>query len=198
MNAKSPHILFGSLIDYQENRLHCAEREETFAHLSDCADCASQLARVERTISLMRGDVLEDAPAHTIARAKTLLPQHYNTAPSKLQRVLAALRFDSHQMEPAFGVRAEQAASRQLIFSAENHNVDLRITPEGEVWKVSGQVLGACSGGQVELCSATFAAEASLNDLCEFTFSPVPSGLYTLTLRMSHLEVTATDLQLGA
>jgi hypothetical protein len=102
--------------------------------------------------------------------------------PSLLRRVVAALSFDSMQPGLAYGVRSGQAAARQMLYSAGDNDLDLRVQPVGDAWVVSGQVLGACTGGRVELKGTDAEVSAVLNELCEFTLPGVAAGDYTLRL----------------
>ena len=91
------------------------------------------------------------------------------------------------------------AASRQLIFSAGEVDVDLRLAPAAEGWAVSGQVLGECAGGWAELGGAdtgSDATRAELNELCEFALPTMPAGNYTLRLGLGDtlVEIPGLDL----
>jgi hypothetical protein len=147
----------------------------------------------------MRTDTAPDAPRDVRAFAVSLFSRGENAGePSLLRRIVAALSFDStSNPAPAFGVRSGYATSRQLLYSAEENDIDLRITPEKENWIVAGQVLGeGCVGGRVELEGATERVEAGLNELCEFTLPPVSAGSYTLRLRLGNAEVEIPRLEL--
>ncbi|HEX8852479.1 MAG TPA: hypothetical protein VF754_03280, partial [Pyrinomonadaceae bacterium] len=119
-----------------------------------------------------------------------------------IKRVMAALTFDSAQLAPVFGVRSGQTAdARQLLFSAGDTDVDLRLASGGDGWTISGQILGECDGGRVEIESVADSGEAQsaradLNEMCEFTLPPVPSGSYKLRLHFNDLEVEVPELQL--
>ncbi|HYH85081.1 MAG TPA: hypothetical protein VEX60_06325, partial [Pyrinomonadaceae bacterium] len=161
---------------------------------------AAQLGRVTQ---LMRADTSEDAPRDAIFNAIGMFRARAPAvaAPSILRRIVAALTFDSNALTPAFGVRSGQSAPvRQLLFSAGDFDVDLRLASGGEGWTVSGQVLGRCEGGEVELGEAGRAARSSaaLNDLCEFTLPPVPEGSYALRLRLGDTEIEIPELDLRA
>lgn len=195
----SPHIPFRRIADLVEGRLLAGEQAQLLAHLATCPRCTSERVWVERVIGLMRTDETKDTPPSVIAHAVRLFrPRIAQPAPGLLQRVVATLRFDSAQLPLAFGVRAGQPAGRQLLFNAEQYDVDLRVKPAGEAWQVSGQVLGPCTGGQVVLQRATSMTQAMLNDLCEFTLPPVSSGRYVLILRLAVVEIEVTQLALGA
>ena len=199
MNIRSHHISFTKLTDLAENRLLVDERTSLLAHLSACSRCPAQLARVERVIGLMRTDTAEDAPREAITQAVSLFRSRPAVAePSVVRRIVAALSFDSRGMSPALGMRSGQTATRQLLYSAGENDLDLRVTPSGETWIISGQVLGQCTGGEVELGGAHHAAQTELNELCEFTLAPVPTGRYTLRLRLTGMEIEVPEIELRA
>ena len=204
MRLTSRHISFARLADLAEGRLSAEEAAGARAHLADCTNCSAQAAQLGHLAALMRADTSEDAPAELVTsvvrmfRARRAEVQQ----PGLLRRLVAALTFDSSSLRPAFGVRSGQAApARQLLFSAGDLDVDLRLAPGGEGWTVSGQVLGPCKGGEVELADAegATAARATLNELCEFTLlPPTPDGTYTLRLRLDETEIEIPELSLKA
>jgi anti-sigma factor RsiW len=196
MNRLS-HIEFATLADFSEGRLGAAESSAVQAHLSGCADCAGQAARLGAVTGLMRNDATEDAPRYARAAVAALFRARRQPAPSPLRRVLAALKFDSLQMTPALGVRSGAAAARQLLFSAGDIELHLQISPAAEKWQVTGQVLGPCAGGEVELRGAGETLSAALNELCEFTLAPLAAGVYALALRLGELELEVPELAIG-
>ena len=204
MEIDSHHIPFARLADYVEGRLGAEERAADRAHLESCRRCAGQSAELERLTALMRADTSEDAPRDVVAGAVGLFraqaARAADKAPSLLRRLLATLSFDSQQLTPAFGVRSGQAApARQLLFSAGDVDVDLRLAHGDEGWTVSGQVLGPCKGGRVSLETAGGPeVEAELNSLCEFILPHVPGGSYSLRLRTDDYEVEIPGLELRA
>jgi hypothetical protein len=202
MKIDSQHIPFAKLADLAEKRAAADERTPSMAHLSSCSMCSKQLERVEQVMGLMKTDTATDAPRDILAYAVNIFRGRENARePSLLKRIVAALSFDSNSnLAPAFGVRSGQTTSRQLLYSAEENDIDLRITPEQENWIVAGQVLGEdCVGGRIELegRSGELAA-ADLNDLCEFILPPVPAGSYTVVLRLGNVEVEIPQLEVGA
>jgi len=143
----------------------------------------------------MRTDDLEDAPGHVIARAVRLVRPR-QPAPSLVRRVLATLSFDSLQAQPVFGLRSGTPMARQLWFNAEDHDLDVRITPVNSQWAIAGQVLGPGTGGRVELRGPT-TVQTSLNELSEFTLPSVPSGCYSLRVSVGDMAIEIPDLELG-
>jgi hypothetical protein len=85
-----------------------------------------------------------------------------------------------------------------MLYSAGDNDVDVRLAQSGEKWVVSGQVLGECSGGRVELAGTDAEVSGDLNELCEFTLPAVPAGSYTLRLRFDEVEVEIPELLLRA
>lgn len=203
MNMTPQHLEFAHLVDLVEGCQPDDVRAASLAHVAACSDCAGQLSSLERVIGAMRADMTEDAPQATIARAlnifRTRAAFGMSAKPSLVRRVRAALSFDSMDLMPAFGVRSGQQTTRQLLFSAGEQELDLRVAPSGEKWVVSGQLLGTeCMDGRVELEGAAASAEATLNELCEFMLPSVPSGNYKLRLHLSDMEVEVPELELKA
>jgi anti-sigma factor RsiW len=197
MKTPTQHLPFAKLADLVEDKLPTNERADSTEHISACSRCGSELQRLGQLISAMRTDTSEDAPRDVLALAVNIFRQR-EAQPSLLRRIVAALSFDSCALAPAFGVRSGQSAARQLLFAAEDNDLDLRLLPQGEEWVIAGQVLGSsCAGGHVELQGETASAVAELNDLCEFKLSAVPSGSYRLRLRLADVEVEVQHLELG-
>lgn len=202
MSSLLSHVPFASLVDLVEGRVRGDERIQLMRHVDSCQRCRTELAQVERLIGIMRSDLSEDAPAHVIARAVRLFqPPQSQAAPNLLQRVVAALRFDSATLAPTMGVRStpdgQPAAARQLLYSTGEYDLDVRITPAGDAWIVAGQVLNPTDGGRAELQGSNSVVQAPLNDLSEFTLAPTPVGSYKLLVHLNNLIVEVIDLKVG-
>jgi hypothetical protein len=201
MKTNSQHIPFATLADLAEKQTAPDVRTESMTHLSTCGRCGNEFRRLEQLIQTMRSDLDTDAPRDLLAYAVNLFGQsRQSAAPSMLRRVIAALSFDSAtSLAPAFGVRSGSAPSRQLVYSAESNDIDLRITPQGDRWVVTGQVLGNdCAGTEITLKGETESTSVELNELCEFTLPPVLPGKYVLVLRIADLEVEIPEVELRA
>ncbi len=196
-------ISFDTLLDFAEGRLSEAERAEVAAQLQNDPTATAEVAQLQQMIALMRTDATEDAPAHMVNRAVRLLRQRRTQPgsegerqPDLLQRIRAALTFDSAS-SLAMGVRSGEAQSRQLLFSAEGLDLDVRVTPATSGFIVSGQVLGPEAPGEVLLANDAIAARAPLSELGEFALPVIPAGLYKLTLHHGNTEVVVPELELG-
>jgi hypothetical protein len=205
-------MTFEQLADLAEERIASEARKETARieatpHLATCLECTSEVQRLEKVMLLMKSDREHDAPRDLLAYAVNIFDRTSSTKePSILRRLVAVLTFDSNMnIRPAFGVRSGQAGSRQLLYSAEDHDVDVRITLQQDQWTIAGQILGAdCTGGEVtlvnlpEIDGEKRSAKAVLNELCEFSLPPVAPGSYKLLLRFATSEVEVPRFELGS
>ena len=197
MSIFSPHIPFTELAELAEEPAETSP--EARAHLSTCSECSSQLQSIRQTIGLMRSDTAEDAPAELVQSAKRIFREKVVThGPSLLRLIVASLTFDSLTNAPAFGLRSQTTAGRQLIYSTETADIDVRVSPENEQWQIGGQVLGAdCASGDVSLEGDDFSTSAQLNELCEFSFGSVPAGAYKIAIRLPDVLIETPRLELG-
>jgi hypothetical protein len=188
------HIPYVRLVDLVDGRLTSAEQLEIRQHILACAACAEQNAWLERVIGLMRTDTSEQPPAGVLASAKRLFRP---PALATRQQLMATLQFDSARAPIGLGRRAGAQAERQILFAASSYLLDLRIVPQGSLWVVSGQLLGADDGQQVELDGPSGTVQATLNHLSEFVLPPSPSGTYTIKLQLTELDITIPGLEIG-
>ena len=197
MNIFSPHIPFSELTELAEE--HAKTSPDALKHLAICSECSSQLQLLRQTIGFMRSDTAEDAPAQLIRQAKGIFREKVVAhGPSLLQVIIASLTFDSLTNAPAFGLRSQTSAGRQLIYSTETADIDVRVSPENDQFQIAGQVLGAdCPGGDVDLVGDDFSVSAELNELCEFSFGSVPAGAYKISIRLPDALIETPRLELG-
>lgn len=197
MKNFSPHIQFTELADVAEEQSPAST--EAREHLATCASCSHQLEAIRQTIHLMRSDDAENAPAELVQYAKNIFRSRaVSPEPSLLRRIVASLTFDSLTAAPAFGLRSQTNAGRQLIYSTETADVEVRISPNNDEWEVAGQVLGSsCEAGDVNLAGDDLSVSAALNELCEFAFESVPPGTYKLSVQMPGLLIETPPLELG-
>lgn len=193
------HLSLDVLTDLAQQT--ATDNAQAQAHLGDCQQCATTLAQLRHVIGVMLSDRTEEAPSHVVRRAERLLRQRRpiptpSRQPSLPERILAVLRFDSFQ-QPAFGLRSGKPVARQLLFSAGNSDIDLRIAPTSGDWQITGQVLGPTAGGHATLIGSQFEHSVALSDLNRFQLPAVAAGQYTLRLHLGATEVDITNLTLG-
>ena len=190
----SAHISVETLIDIAEGRATTVARQTAMTHLSTCSTCNDMLRRLQQVILMMRSDSATDAPRDVLTSAINIFSKEKRLP---LRRIVALLTFDSRNAGPAFGVRSLSTASRQMLYSAGGTDLELRITVQNDECILAGQVIGeGCAEGHVEISGAGGRSEARLNDLYEFMLPPVPSGRYSLTVRMLDLQIEIPELEL--
>ena len=192
MNTSS-HISLEVLADIAEDRVAGAVLEAALAHVSTCSECDNRLRSLRHLIHTMKSDRAADAPRDVLLSTINI----FSPSQSPLRRVVAILTFDSRNTGPAYGMRSLHSTSRQMLYSAQETDLDLRITVQNDECIVAGQIMrDGCTGGVVEISGATGSAEASLNELCEFTLPAVPIGHYSLKVRMLDVEIEIPELEL--
>ena len=167
----------------------------------------------ERLAGALRASrVLEDAPEALVLKAIGLFearPRAARAEPrASLPRRLAALAFDSGLASPlAFGRRSATAEQRQLLYTLDGCDVDLRVAAADEVgerFEISGQLLGPDCQGVVfaQADAANDAAQhgepasAALNEFGEFRLPLLPAGRWRLTLELAHQAIELPPLEL--
>ena len=172
------------------------------------SDPLKQLPDEELLQRLPRAAALPDAPAAWVQRAVAaweppLGARLVEAAQGLRERVQAWLSFDSWAAAPlAAGLRSTGlSATRQLVFSAEGRDVDLRIAPaEGQLFTLSGQVLGPDEAATVTLQADAGTAsprEAALDAFGEFQLAGVEPGRYRLSLLLPTQELLLPAFDVG-
>ena len=193
MNTSS-HISLEILADIAENRVTGAALEAAMAHVTECSDCDDTLRRLQHLVVMMTTDRADDVPADLLRSAINTFSPDRETP---IRRIVAVLTFDSRSAGSAFGMRSIRTPSRQLLYSAQDTDLDLRVSVQNEECVVTGQIIReGCAGGHVEISGETASATASLNDLCEFTLPPIPVGNYSLRVKMPDVEIEIPELDL--
>ena len=121
------------------------------------------------------------------------------------RRLAATLSFDSWAAAPlASGLRGLRGDTRQLIFSVEGRDIDLRLSAAAGSYTLAGQVLGPDESGSVELRlvpahgpAAAAARSVPLDSLGEFHLDGVAPGRYVLTLTLGGEQVLLPAIDVG-
>jgi hypothetical protein len=165
--------------------------------------------------ALRASRLLIDAPEALIQRTVALFQASARPAASApLPRWRAVLQFDSGLASPlAFGMRSATAEVRQLLYSLQGCDVDLRVARDDSGgdngFSLSGQLLGPDSQGVVvaERGSADDGSgadqpapllRAALNELGEFRLPPLAAGAWRLSVELADKTIELPPLQLGA
>lgn len=159
-------------------------------------DKKSQEDFLNKIVYLMQTDRAEDAPQDSIKWAKNIFrARAAEPKKSFAQKVLAVLQMDLSPDRAAFGERSASAAqARQMLFTAGENAVDLRISEtEKGFLEIQGQILGENFAN----CAVSLGDfETRANELSEFKFSGVSAGNYDLTFKTDEAEIIAENLSL--
>jgi len=166
----------------------------SLAHLSD-DELLQHLRRAAQA--------LPDAPQAWQERAMSLMaaPTLASTLAAAARLVVAVLSFDSWATPaPALGMRSGAGATRHLLFTADDRDVDLRIASQGGQFGLSGQVLGPDEAGTVELARLDgepgAAVSAVLDEMGSFRVDGLSSGDWRMVLRVGDLVIELPTLEL--
>jgi hypothetical protein len=193
--STSSHISLATLVDIVEGRATSAALEGAVAHISSCSECVDTLRRLQHVILMMQSDTATDAPRDLLQSAIDIFSLERQSPP--LRHIIATLTFDSRQAGPAFGIRSLRSTSRQLLYSAQETDLDLRITVQNDECIVAGQVIrDGCVSGSVEISGDAGSAAANLNEVCEFTLPAIPLGNYSLRVKLPDVQIEIPELEL--
>jgi hypothetical protein len=158
------------------------------------ADDAALILAGRRALS-----ALPDAPEWRVLQAEAIWRPLPARPASLLARIRAVLSFDSWA-SPAPALRSAAApGARQLLFTAEGRDIDLRLASAGDGWVLEGHVLGPGDGGTVELTSADSEPPRvlPLDELGSFRYDGLAAGTVHLRLCFTGEEVELPPVQLG-
>jgi hypothetical protein len=155
---------------------------------------------LKRIVHLMHTDDSADAPADAVQWSKNLFrARAAEPKQSLVQKIAAVLQIDLAPQKAVFGERsASSGAVRQMLFTAGEAQIDLRIAPEDKGFKVAGQVLGEdFAGAQAKLFNESKNFSAKFNELSEFSFEKIAKGKYTLSLIFKDKEILVENIEIG-
>jgi hypothetical protein len=148
---------------------------------------------------LTESRVLQDAPEDLVAKAIALWDQRprRRVAP----RLLAAiLSFDTFAPNLALPSTRAHEEARQLLYSIEGRDVDLRIRRSSALatgaWAIVGQVLGPEQAGRISVRCGAFEAQVPWTANGEFHLEPVPAGECTISLDTDEWQAVLPTLLL--
>jgi hypothetical protein len=126
-------------------------------HLSTCSECEENHGWLSQMLDLTATDESFDFPEDVIHWSVAQFKAAGASAPSRMQ-ILARLVFDNLLPARAIEVRstAPPAGTRQMLYSAGNYDVDIRIEqlPDMNSFLLIGQIMAAGNAG-LELAGLT-------------------------------------------
>lgn len=198
------HPTYETLVNYLENQLPEIDRAQVEEHLSgSCQQCSGKLAKLRTVLELTLSDRTFAPSAAVLKQAVTLLPQRLTHVSNPLLRVFAQLQFDSRLQLSRTAVRGPKTSqSRQMLFSAQQVDIDLQITPERGEHHLVGQILSSDQrAGQMAAFVSLHNKSGELlkgtetDALGQFTFKQIPAGVYNLDFDLGSQEVAILDLE---
>jgi hypothetical protein len=195
---------FERLIDHLDGRLEAAAADTVAAHLaSDCEQCISDQSWYESVRRVTAGDDSIEPPPWVLKRAiKVFDGARRRRLTRRLGDFIATLVFDSSK-GPAFaGARVTEAAAHQLLYRADDFNIDLLLTSLDQRGELRGQILRedefqfeSTARIGIELVGEderVYSAET--NGFGEFTIESIEAGLYDLRVDAGELTITVVGL----
>jgi hypothetical protein len=192
------HLTFEIMVDLAEGRLKPPAVQAAQAHLHTCTKCQNAMAGVQKMLVTMQVDELLAPPPAVVARAQQAFRPVMAAGAVQpfVRKLLALLSFDSG-MAPAYGLRSGSTPVRQMLFTVDEFDIDLRIESSGSGWRLAGQLLGGSTGGEVTLIGSGEHYNALLTELGEFVLEPLAAGAYRLSIFMPGVELALPELSIG-
>jgi hypothetical protein len=188
------------LLALARNQLPPSDAGRIRAHLdAGCAACKEQLDHFQMLVAAMVGRELVDLPAWLTHQGRKLFAWH-KTIPRQDQTkpIPGILVTDSFADERLLGFRMAGPTSRQMLYRAEQHDVDLYIeyVKSADAFDIMGQVmplsadLRTVAGAEVKLLKKSqIASSTKINEFGEFIFNGIGRGVYDLRLELSAGEI---------
>jgi hypothetical protein len=198
------HLNYETLLNYLESQTSAEEHQEVEAHLGEpCQKCVRHLELLKQVLQTASHDRTVAPPADILRKAVELSLSHRDPSHGGfLANVIATLSFDSFlQLSPS-ATRGSSRA-RQMLFTTEQVDIDLKIKRGKEEHELLGQVLGT---QHAEETIPAFVSLQSNNgqplkatetdSQGQFIFREIPSGTYDLVFDLDDRQVTVQGLEL--
>jgi hypothetical protein len=197
---------FENLIAFAQRRATDELTESIAAHLATgCAKCCADRAWYESVKSITASDTSQDAPQWVLKRALKVFEARAarNTLVERLGRAVASLVFDSLSRPSLAGARAFEAADRQLLYRANDYNIDLQLAAANDCRaELTGQILRdgefkfeSVIGVECNLlCEGRKILSTNTNRFGEFSISGLERGRYDLQIETDELSITIIGL----
>jgi hypothetical protein len=196
------HLKNETLLNYLENHLSPDEKGQVETHLKEpCLQCGKRLGLLRKVLDTVTGDRTVAPPANILKQAVDKVKGRENDSKSGLwNRIVASLNFDSHLQLSSAATRGSGRA-RQMLFTTEQVDIDLKIKSSHKDHDLLGQILdanqpGGFSPAFVCLQNKDGQQMATETDaLGQFAFHGVSSGNYDLVFDLESQEIAITGLE---
>jgi anti-sigma factor RsiW len=194
------HIDDRIAVDYIDGQLDAATAEEVRKHVEGgCGGCADTLSLWSRTIQALQADRAPDLSEVVVQRAIRLFDD-FAPPLTILDRLVAILRYDSRQVPLPAGARGGRMQEFQLRFEAPGVTVTLLCAPDGELWRMMGQILPPGEsglGGHVVVVAPDHEIESVSEATGEFSLRGLAPARYEVHLQHAGREVVLPGIDLA-
>ena len=196
---------FEQLIDHLDGRLEAAAAETVAEHLvSGCEQCAADRTWYESVRRVTAADDSIEPPPWVLKRAIQVFDgaRKRSGLPRRLGDIIANLVFDSLSGPALAGARAAEAAEHQLLYRADDFNIDLlleaseqRMTLRGQILREGESLFESTSGISLELIGeGRQVRSVCTNEVGEFTIPAIEFGRYDLRIEADEVTITVAGL----
>jgi hypothetical protein len=198
------HLTYETLVNYLEERLSVEERSAVDAHLAlTCESCGRHLALMRKVFESAKGDYTTPPPVSVLKRAIDIpLTNPRPPQPATWQRLIAALSFDSH-LQLSSALTRGASRERQMLFSADQMDIDLKISATRGSHDLLGQIMGEQNENiisafvSLQSNSGQILKVTETDSLGQFAFREISSGVYDLIFDLETQEIAVHGLEVG-
>ena len=192
------HITVENLINYMDGQPTGVEKPTLENHLAACTECSELKHEFQALTLRLQEDSSFEPPAETVRWGVSLFqPVMQPESKGTLQKIIAALVFDTYDQPMLAGVRRVGAPPRQLLFRAGDVDVDVKIESMEANDRITlvGQVLSSAAkffdNTPVKLESHGIVRyRTRTNVVGEFSFDEVPKDTYHLSVDLPEGQIT--------
>jgi hypothetical protein len=197
------HLTYETLLNYMEERLSPQERAAAEAHLApSCESCEQRMAQLRKVLQSVQNDHTTPPPASVLKQAMEIpLTKPRPSQPGRWTRLIASLSFDSH-LQLSSTLTRGASRERQMLFTAEQMDIDLKISSGRGGHDVLGQLLGAPQTGEaipvfvsLQSNSGAFLKVTETDSQGQFVFREISSGVYDLFFDLETQQIAVQGLQ---
>ena len=205
---------FEQLIDHLDGRLEITAAQSVAEHLaSGCEQCAADQTWYESVRRVTEADDSVEPPPWVLKRAIKVFEgaRNRSSLPRRLGDIIANLVFDSFGGPAIAGARAAEvatspesaeAAEHQLLYRADDFNIDLLVeaserhmTLRGQILRQGESLFESTSGISLELIrEGRQVRSACTNEVGEFTIPAIELGRYDLRIEAGEVTITVAGL----
>ena len=196
------HMTAETAINLVEGRLKQGKRADWNAHALKCALCANDLVHWQNLIGVLKRSHLKRASQRDLENAihvfRGAVRGVAKQMRGRLRQAFAIVAFDSFR-QPAFaGSRGSAGQARQVVLTAENFDIHVKIWGEQGQRQLLGQLLPRSGRDFVHqarfhlLHNGERLDSTVINEVGEFRFANVPAGDLGLQIDLPKLTVIGT------